>query len=282
MDFTMRIALGVEYDGSQYGGWQRQSHDPNTVQEVLEKAISKVANEPVRVHCAGRTDAGVHAAQQVVHFDTLAERDERAWTLGVNTNLPFDVAVIWAVKVEDDFHARFSALNRSYRYLIYNSPVRQALLSKQVTWYHRPLELQSMQEAANSLLGTHDFTSYRAVACQAKSPVRNLEHIRLQRFGKIIVLDVRANGFLQHMVRNIVGVLFAVGGGDQPSDWAKEVLLAKDRRVSGVTAPPYGLYFVGVGYDAKFALPMTEQPIPVLPIGALNGSGHEDQSLTHS
>ena len=263
----MRIALGVEYDGSEFRGWQRQTHDSCTVQETLETALSRVANHPVSVICAGRTDSGVHASQQVVHFDTDAVRDEKAWTFGTNTNLPYTVAVTWARPVDDEFHARFSAQERSYRYLIYNSPIRQALMSKQLTWNYRRLDLARMQEAAQHLIGEHDFTSYRAVACQAKNPVRTIKKLTLSRVGEIIVLDVTANGFLQHMVRNIAGVLMAIGEGTYPTIWSKEVLEAKDRTQGGVTAPPYGLYFVGVGYPEKYVLPKAEKPIPVLPIG---------------
>lgn len=263
----MRIALGVEYDGSEFRGWQRQTHDPLTVQETLEKALSKVADHEVSVVCAGRTDSGVHASQQVVHFDSDSIRDEKAWTFGTNTNLPYTVAVTWAKPVDENFHARFSAQERSYRYLIYNSPVRQALLSKQVTWNYRKLDLERMRIAAQPLIGEHDFTSYRAVACQAKNPVRQVKRLELNRVGDMIVLDITANGFLQHMVRNVAGVLMAIGEGSYPTDWSKEVLEAKDRTQGGVTAPPYGLYFVGVGYPEEYVLPKASLPIPVLPFG---------------
>jgi len=261
----MRIALGIEYDGSNYCGWQAQKHTPNTVQAMLHKALSFVADHDIKLICAGRTDTGVHATQQVVHFDTNAQRNDRAWVFGGGARLPRDVTIRWAKRMTEDFHARFSALNRSYRYLIYNGPTQQALLNKQLTWIYRPLDIERMQLAAECLVGEHDFTSYRAVACQAKSPVRNVHHIQLRRVGDIIVLDIKANAFLQHMVRNIVGVLLSIGAGDQSVEWAKEVLQFRDRAKGGVTAVPNGLYFVGVEYPEEFAIPQAEQKIPVMP-----------------
>ena len=261
----MRIALGIEYDGSQYCGWQSQKHTPNTVQAMLEQALSFVADHPVKLICAGRTDTGVHATQQVVHFDTLSQRNDKAWVMGRTTNLPRDICIRWAKVVSDDFHARFSAQSRSYRYLIYNCPVRQALLSTQMTWNYRPLNLEAMQAAANYLVGKHDFSSYRAVACQAKSAVRSVHSMEITKVGDVIALDIKANAFLQHMVRNIVGVLMSIGSGEHPVEWAKEVLDYRDRTKGGVTALPFGLYFVGVEYPKEFEIPMADYKIPVMP-----------------
>lgn len=254
-----RVALGVAYNGRHYHGWQRQPHGHISVQERLEDALSKVADQPIKVMCAGRTDAGVHASAQVVHFDTSAMRPLRAWTHGGNMNLPDDVAIQWAHPVSADFHARFSATARRYRYVIYNHPMRPGLMDKEVSWNYRPLDVEAMQQAANHLLGKHDFSSFRAAACQANTPVRTIHHLRVIKAGDYIVLDVRANAFLHHMIRNLAGLLMKIGAGDAPSSWALEVLAAKDRRVSAATAPPYGLYFVNAQYDAAFGLP--QQPV---------------------
>lgn len=250
-----RIALGVEYKGARYRGWQRQERGVPTVQEALEKALSKVAAEPVAVICAGRTDAGVHGSGQVVHFDTAVQRPLKAWVMGANANLPADISVTWAQPMPAHFHARFSAVARRYRYVIYNDPVRPAHMAEEVTWNHRPLEVARMRAAARALVGTHDFTSFRAVQCQAKSPIKTVHHLRVIEHGRFIVLDVRANAFLHHMVRNIAGVLMTVGAGEREPEWVAEVLAARDRRSGGVTAHPYGLYLVGVEYPAEFALP---------------------------
>ena len=266
MSETVRIAVGIEYDGSQFHGWQFQTHEPQTVQQVVEYALGKVANHPVRVSCAGRTDTGVHAVQQVVHFDTHAIRDARAWVLGGNRWLPNAVSLQWAKQVDPDFHARFSAQDRSYRYLLYQSPVRQALLNRQLTWTHKSLNLQHMQLAAKDLLGYHDFSSFRAVACQAKQPCRTIHHISLSQRGSLIILDIKADGFLQHMVRNIMGVLLAIGEGSRPVSWVAELLACKDRTLGGVTAPAFGLYFLGPSYDPRFEIPLRASPIPVMPI----------------
>ena len=251
----MRIALGVEYDGSGYHGWQRQEPGVATVQGEVEAALSRVANTAVRVICAGRTDAGVHATGQVVHFDTEVERENKSWVFGANANLPDDVAVRWAVRVPEHFHARFSAVSRSYRYIICSDPVRPALLRRQVTWNYRTLGVERMRAALPYLRGRHDFTAYRSVHCQAQSPVRTLEHLALHRQGSLLVLEVRADAFLMHMVRNIAGVLMSIGSGRREPDWAGEVLAARDRRAGGVTAPPWGLYLVRIGYPDEFALP---------------------------
>lgn len=261
----MRIALGIEYDGSQYHGWQLQKHQPKTVQQDLEVALSKVANHPVRVTCAGRTDTGVHGTNQVVHFDTDAVRSEKGWVFGCNTNLPDAIAVTWAKPVADDFHARFSAEWRAYRYLIFNHPSRPALMAKHVTWQYLPLDVQRMQQASRCLIGEHDFSSYRAVDCQAEHAVRRIHSVEFTRVGPMIVMDICANAFLMHMVRNIVGVMSAIGSGKQPVDWAQRVLEHRDRTKGGVTAPPNGLYFVAVGYPEQFAIPNPSPRIPVWP-----------------
>jgi tRNA pseudouridine38-40 synthase len=255
-----RIALGVEYLGTHYCGWQFQQH-AISVQQVLEQALARVADQPIRVHCAGRTDAGVHASGQVVHFETSAIRSERAWTLGVNANLPDDVAVCWARAVDAEFHARFSAIARHYRYLILRRPLRSALWHRRALWTHRPLSVERMREASTALIGRHDFTSYRALACQAKSPVRTLDYLRLEERGDLLELSVGADGFLHHMVRNLVGVLLAIGRGDRPVDWAAELLALRDRARGGVTAPAHGLYLVRVDYPDCFGLPAATETL---------------------
>ena len=263
----MRIALGIEYDGSGFKGWQVQRPGVRTVQGELETALAKVAAHPVRLSCAGRTDTGVHATGQVVHFETSAEREPRNWVLGSNVNLPPDVAVHWAKPVADDFHARFLAQSRSYRYLILNHPTRSALLTGRATWSHRPLDADVMHLAGQALVGTHDFSSYRALGCQAKSPVRTLHGLSVGRHGDMIELRVHANAFLHHMIRNIAGVLMAIGRGEQPVSWAAEVLELRDRTLGGVTAPPDGLYFERVWYSEEHAIP----PPPTFPLfGAID------------
>lgn len=257
----MRIALIVEYDGTNYHGWQEQT-GLNTVQFALETAISSVANHEVKIICAGRTDTGVHATNQVIHFDVQNSRNIRAWIYGVNSALPKDIRVTWGKEVSDDFHARFKALSRSYRYLIFNSPIRPALLRANMTWQYRYLDNAAMHQAAQDLLGEHDFTSYRSVECQSRHPHRNIMQINVTRNKDIVSIDVTANAFLHHMVRNIAGVLMAIGSGRKPVSWAKDVLLSKDRKLGAETAPPYGLYLVGVDYprefniDRKFAQPL--------------------------
>ncbi|HEX4974626.1 MAG TPA: tRNA pseudouridine(38-40) synthase TruA, partial [Pseudomonadales bacterium] len=235
------------------------AHGVRTVQEELERALSKVADETVSLVCAGRTDTGVHGYAQVVHIETSAERDMKAWVMGGNRFLDYDVAIAWAKPVEDDFHARFSALSRSYRYLICNTPIRTAVLRQYVCWNYRPLDADKMQEAANYLLGEHDFSSYRAAGCQSKTPQRHIKHLQVQRQGNMVIVDIQANAFLQHMVRNIVGVLMKIGAGEREPLWAKEVLELRDRRQGGVTAPPYGLYFTGVEYPARYQLPSSDK-----------------------
>lgn len=243
----MRIALGIEYAGTNYCGWQIQNHAPS-VQACVEAALSKVANHPIKVICAGRTDTGVHALEQVVHADVTAERSMRSWVLGANANLPADISILWAKLVDENFHARFSAIARHYRYVILNRFTRPALLNNRVTWEHRNLDISRMQAAANYLIGTHDFSSYRAIACQAKSPIRTISALKVARKGEEITIDISANGFLHHMVRNIAGVLMTIGCGEQTPEWAKTILDARDRTKGGVTAPAAGLYFCRVDY----------------------------------
>jgi len=250
----MRIALGIEYDGRPYCGWQFQDHSPS-VQATVELALSSVADHPVRVTCAGRTDTGVHAAEQVVHFDTEAVRDDKAWVMGTNANLPKSVSVLWVKPVDDTFHARFSALRRRYRYVIFNRDVRPAFLAGRVAFCYRPLEVLLMQAAAQYLLGEHDFNAYRALACQAKSPVRTVYRLEVSRRDELILIDIEANAFLHHMVRNIAGVFMTIGAGEQEPVWAKQVLDGRDRSLGGVTAPPDGLYLMEVTYPEAFGIP---------------------------
>lgn len=259
----IRIAMGIEYDGHEYCGWQIQKHNVNTVQQVLEQALSEVANEPIRVICAGRTDTGVHASEQVVHFETLANRTERSWVYGVNANLPKSVCALWAKPVPNDFHARFSARKRRYLYVIYNRPVRPTFLAYRTTWEYRPLNAEQMQLAANALIGEHDFNAYRALGCQAKSPVRTVHHVHVFRKGSYVFIDIQANAFLHHMVRNIAGVLMDIGAGKHPVEWAREILDGKDRTLGGVTAPPYGLYLTQVQYEDQYEIPQLSPEWPV-------------------
>ncbi|MGD9842797.1 MAG: tRNA pseudouridine(38-40) synthase TruA [Steroidobacteraceae bacterium] len=249
-----RIALGLEYDGSVFAGWQLQRHATG-VQSVLQSALSLVADEPITVIAAGRTDAGVHATMQVVHFDTLASRTERSWCLGANTNLQNHVCVLWAREVDGEFHARFGALSRSYRYVILNRVPRPAVLSERVCWVRQPLDAERMHRAAQHLVGRHDFSSFRAAECQSPTPIRHLQRIQVSRIGEYVVMDVTANAFLHHMVRNIAGVLIAVGRGIQEEIWPAQVLQIRDRAQGGVTAVASGLYLVGVQYPDNFALP---------------------------
>ncbi|MEN8178554.1 MAG: tRNA pseudouridine(38-40) synthase TruA [Pseudomonadota bacterium] len=249
----MKIALGVEYDGTDFHGWQFQG-DVRSVQECLEAALSKVADHPVTVHCAGRTDTGVHATGQVVHFETSALRSTRSWVLGSNVNLPDDVSVSWAREAPEDFHARFSATGRHYRYQILNRGARSALWRGRATWIYHPLDEYAMQRAAQHLVGTHDFTSYRALACQAKHPVRTLYRLDVHRQGEMLTIEVHANAFLHHMVRNIAGVLIAIGKGEQEESWTREILELQDRTQGGVTAPPQGLCLTSVDYPEKYPL----------------------------
>ncbi|MEX2499130.1 MAG: tRNA pseudouridine(38-40) synthase TruA [Wenzhouxiangellaceae bacterium] len=257
IESTTRIVLGVEYDGSRFFGFQRQRQKP-TVQEVLETAVARVADQPVTIHCAGRTDTGVHAICQVVHFDTLVERSERTWVLGCNSHLPAGASVLWARRAGPEFHARFSARARSYRYRILNRWTRPGLLAGRVSWERRVLDAGRMHEAAQLLVGEHDFSSFRAPGCQARHAVRMLRSIAVQRHGNEVIMDVTANAFLYHMVRNIVGTLIDVGVGKQSPQWVADVLARRRRAAAGVTATADGLYFVGVDYPDYPELPTFE------------------------
>ena len=250
----MRIALGIEYDGSAYCGWQLQDGVP-TVQGAVEEALTEIVNSPVRVITAGRTDTGVHATGQVVHLDTKVSRSDYSWVRGTTRYLPDDVAVLWAKPVSVEFHARFSAIERSYRYIILNRHQRPAILHRKVTWEYRPLDVTLMQIAADQLIGTHDFNAYRAVACQAKSSVRELRELTVTRNGDMVIINARANAFLHHMIRNIAGVLCSIGAGEREPGWAAEVLASRDRTCGGVTAPPDGLYLTEIVYPEKFRIP---------------------------
>lgn len=251
----MRIALGIEYDGSGFSGWQMQKHGTRTVQGELEQALSIVADEPVQVVCAGRTDTGVHATGQVVSFDTTAIRNEKAWVLGVNTHLPDDVASLWSAEVSDDFSARFSATARQYRYVILNRRGRAAVLHSKVTWRHGKIDEQAMHRAAQVLIGEQDFSSFRSSACQAEHARRNIHYINISRKGDFIYIDIEANAFLHHMVRNIVGSLLMIGQGEHQESWMHTLLLAKDRTQAGPTASAKGLYLVKVTYPEDSAVP---------------------------
>lgn len=255
----MRYALGVEYDGTRYSGWQRlSSHGepgPPTVQATLEDALGFVANAPVATTCSGRTDAGVHAVCQVVHFDTGVRRDPRGWVLGTTTRLPPDVCVRWCVPAGDDFNARFSARARRYRYIIANRAVRPALGRGQLSWERRRLDAEAMDRAAQALVGEHDFSAFRTVHCQAPHARRDLQRISVVREGDIVTIDVQANAFLHHMVRNLVGTLVLVGCGEQPEDWPRVLLAGRDRTLAGPTAPPQGLVFLGPLYPAECRMP---------------------------
>lgn len=256
-----RIALGLEYDGSSFEGWQTQVHG-RTVQDVLEAALAAFADEPLATVCAGRTDAGVHARGQVVHFDTTRERELQSWVRGVNRYLPGQVAVRWARRVPDAFHARFSARVRHYEYWILNDPVRSPLLDRRAGWVFRPLDLPAMQAAGSLLLGTHDFTSFRSSQCQAKSPVRTLSRLEVVAAGAALLqLRFTANAFLHHMVRNIVGTLVEVGTGRREPAWAAAVLAARDRGRAAATFEAAGLYFAGVEYDPALGLPIAGEPV---------------------
>lgn len=255
----MRLALGVEYDGSLYHGWQLQD-SARSVQEDIESALSQVANHPVRVHCAGRTDTGVHALGQVIHFDTEAERSPRSWILGGNANLPQGVSILWVKPVSDSFHARFSAEARIYRYVILNRWVRPAVMAKQVSWIREPLDAERMAEAASVLQGEHDFSAFRSSACQAHQPVRTIRRLELYRKRDHIIMDIEANGFLHHMVRNIAGSLIPVGQSEQDTTWLAALLEGRDRTLAGPTAPPGGLYFVTALYPQEFELPLVYDP----------------------
>lgn len=253
----MRIALGVEYDGHPFQGWQSQTGG-KTVQDTLQYALNQIAAEQISVIAAGRTDAGVHALEQVVHFDTAADRPVTAWVRGVNALLPDNIAVRWAHPVPDEFHARFSAHGRHYRYLLLNRAVRPAIQAGKVGWFHAPLNVNTMQVAAQHLLGEHDFSAFRAAECQAKSPVKHLHQLDIQRQGEMLVFDFSADAFLHHMVRNIVGCLVYVGKGRYPPQWLAEVLSGRERSLAAPTFAPDGLYLRRIKYEAKWGLPQSE------------------------
>ncbi len=252
---SRRIALGIEYDGSGFCGWQMQSHGTRTVQHEIERALSIVADHGVQVVCAGRTDTGVHATGQVVHFDTHAERQTKAWVMGVNANLPDDVCVHWARPVGADFSARFSATRRSYRYVIQQRTARPALYHQRVAWVYQELDTRAMHEAAQALLGENDFSSFRSSACQSEHAMRFMQSVEVSAEGMFVYFDIRANAFLHHMVRNIVGSLIKVGTGERPASWIGELLALRDRTRAGPTAPAEGLYLVAVQYPDEYGLP---------------------------
>jgi len=254
MSEIQRIAMGVEYEGTDFYGWQVQAQSP-TVQEVMQRALSTVANQPINVVCAGRTDTGVHASCQVIHFDTDVTRSDRGWGLGGNSNLPATVAIRWVQHVVPSFHARFSAHRRSYRYTLLNRWVRPGLRARYLSWERRPLDLELMQQASAHLIGKHDFSAYRAVQCQAPSPVRTMHRLDISRSGDEISFEVEANAFLHRMVRNLVGSLISVGLGEQPPDWIAQVLASRDRNLAGPTATSAGLCFLAPRYPREFGLP---------------------------
>ncbi|EDK13872.1 TPA: tRNA pseudouridine(38-40) synthase TruA [Haemophilus influenzae] len=257
----MKIALGIEYNGQNYYGWQRQEK-VRSVQEELEKALSCIANEKIEIFCAGRTDSGVSGTGQVVHFETNVIRPEKAWAFGTNAHLPDDIAVSWAKQVDDEFHARFSATARRYRYILYCNKLRSAILAGGITHCHLDLDAEKMHQAGQCLLGEHDFSSFRAAQCQSHTPWRNVHHLNVSRIGKYIIVDIQANAFVHHMVRNIVGSLIEVGAGNKPIEWMQWLLEQKNRQLAAPTAKPDGLYLVDVIYPQKF-------DIPKRPIGPL-------------
>jgi tRNA pseudouridine38-40 synthase len=253
-----RLACRIEYDGSRFNGWQSQAlPGVLAVQDVLESGLSAVANEAIRVQCAGRTDAGVHAFFQVIHFDAPVARSRKAWVIGGNASLPYDIRLHWAIPVPIEFHARFSALARCYRYVIANTRIRPALLQGQLTWHRKPLDTHDMHKAAQSLLGEQDFSAFRAASCQSRTPMREVRSIDVRRRGDLVVIQIRANAFLHHMVRNIAGALLAVGDGRRTPEWIAELLAGRDRSAAAETAPADGLYLVDVEYPSHFGLPPT-------------------------
>ena len=258
----MRIALGIEYAGFAFCGFQSQPTRCG-VQDALQDAIGEIAGHPLGVVAAGRTDAGVHAVSQIVHFETGAVRPASAWIRGVNTHLPSDAAVLWAHPVAAEFHARFSATARHYTYVLLTRAERPGLLAKRVGWYHRPLDIEAMRGAAAHLAGTHDFSAFRAAECRAKSPVKTVTRLAIAHEGPFVRFDFSANAFLHHMIRNIVGALIYVGTGRQPPDWIAELLAARDRARAAPTFAGEGLYFAGADYDACFGLPPTVRAVTV-------------------
>lgn len=253
-----RVACRIEYDGSEYNGWQSQPHEGVvTVQDKLESALSGIAATSIRVHCAGRTDTGVHAFSQVIHFNTPVARSPKAWVMGGNASLPGDIRIHWAIPVNETFHARFSAEYRCYRYVIANTQIQPALLRRQVTWHRRPLNDKAMHGEAQALLGEQDFSAFRAASCQSPTAMRNVHSLEVKRRGELVVIEIVANAFLHHMVRNIAGALMAVGDGRRPVNWISQLLVGRDRTLGAETAPGSGLYLVDTGYPAHFGLPST-------------------------
>ncbi len=250
----MRLALALEYDGSKYCGWQSQSNG-RAVQDAVEKALSAMAGHSVRVACAGRTDAGVHAINQVIHFDTETQRPDTAWVRGVNALLPESVAILWVMQVSEEFHARFSATRRRYRYLLLNHPQRPALFSQYVGWFHQTLDINAMRACAKHLVGEHDFSAFRAAECQAKSPIKTLYQLEIRKEGDLVELEFVANGYLHHMVRNIVGSLVYVGKGKYPVNWIESLLVSKDRALCAPTFSATGLYLQEISYDDRWRFP---------------------------
>ncbi len=261
-----RYALGIEYDGSAYCGWQRQDHSPS-IQQALEEALSRVADENVVVIASGRTDTGVHAWQQCVHFNSDQTRQLKAWVMGVNAHLPSDISVRNVVAVDDKFHARHSTLGRTYRYFILNSPARSALQHQRVGIVFRPLDEAAMHIAGQALVGEHDFSSFRAAGCQAKHAIREITAVAVKRYNQHVMVQIQGNAFLHNMVRIIVGSLISVGTGDQPIDWVGSVLRSRDRTLAGTTSVPHGLYFMGPHYDESFGIPHWQQSAPPLSVG---------------
>ena len=259
----MRFALGLEYDGADFYGWQSQANGRG-VQDAVERALSTIADTSIRVICAGRTDTGVHALGQVVHFDTSVNRPLDAWVRGANATLPPSVAVLWAQPVSDEFHARFSARARRYRYVLLNRAQRPGLLSQRVGWYHRTLDVERMRLAASHLIGEHDFSAFRAAECQAKTPVRVMHSLDISRAGNMIYFDFAANAFLHHMIRNILGALIVVGTERQQPEWLVELLTKGDRTQSAATFSPDGLYLSGVDYDSSWNLPVGADHTPLI------------------
>jgi tRNA pseudouridine38-40 synthase len=261
-----RWVAGLEYLGTRYRGWQAQESGVASLQREFEAAISSVANHPVSISVCGRTDAGVHAFQQVIHFDSAAPRTPYSWVLGSNRMLPPDLSLRWIQAAPPDFHARHSATHRRYRYVIHNHRARSAVAGGRAAWYPRELDAEAMHRAAQALLGERDFSAYRASECQSPTPMRNVHFLRVWRGGEFVVIDIQANAFLHHMVRNIAGVLIEIGAGRQAESWAAELLAGRDRRRGPATAPPEGLYFVAAGYPAQFALPPAPEPwFPAIP-----------------
>lgn len=255
----MRIALGIEYNGQGYYGWQAQ-RGLATIQGALQDALQIVANEPIVIFCAGRTDAGVHATGQVVHFDTHAKRHIDAWIWGTNSHLPPSIVVRWAKAVDYSFHARFKATARRYRYVIFNNPIRPGIFHTRASWHYYPLEIKLMREAGKYLIGEQNFNSFRSSQCNSKSPMRNVTEFNIHRHGDFVVIEIEANAFLHHMVRNIVGVLLKIGAGFKPPEWIEEVLQAKSRRAAAETAPPDGLYLTRVRYPEPYIFPIPDEP----------------------